>query len=195
MDETHDTPGSPDPSRQRLFFALWPSDAERRALVRWRDALPKLRGRFVPAGNLHMTLAFAGSVDAGTRDCLMQRAADVHGEPCAVQLDRLGRFSRGLMWVGPQTCPAPLATLARSLSGLLEDCGLEPDPRPFHAHITLVRAMRSRLPEAAAPNHVWQLDRFCLVCSRPGQGYEVLRTFPLGMQTLGSLSMDSGSME
>jgi hypothetical protein len=113
MDETHDITPPPQPPTQRLFFALWPTDEERSALARWRDTLPDLRGRLVPAGNLHMTLAFAGNVDGETRDCLEQRAAGVRAEPCVVDMDRLGRFSRGLLWVGPGTCPGHRGDLDR----------------------------------------------------------------------------------
>jgi RNA 2',3'-cyclic 3'-phosphodiesterase len=195
MDETHDITSPPPPPTQRLFFALWPSDEERRALVGWRDTLPDLRGRLVPDGNLHMTLAFAGNVDIETRDCLEQRAADVRGEPCVVDLDRLGRFSRGLLWIGPRTCPAPLADLAQSLARVLQDCGLRPDPRPFHPHVTLARGTRNPLPEVSPPGGVWRLDAFCLVRSRPAQGYEVLKTYSLCGDGPGSLSEHSDSMK
>lgn len=195
MDETLDITPSPRLPTQRLFFALWPTDEERSALARWRDRLPDLRGRLVPAGNLHMTLAFAGNVDSETRDCLERRAAAVRGEACVLDMDRLGRFSRGLLWVGPRTCPAPLAELAQSLARVLQDCGLRPDPRPFHPHVTLARGTRNPLPEMSPPGGVWRLDAFCLVRSRPAQGYEVLKTYSLCGEDSGSLSEHSGSMK
>ncbi|WP_018954467.1 RNA 2',3'-cyclic phosphodiesterase [Thioalkalivibrio sulfidiphilus] len=187
MEETQDTP-------QRLFFALWPSDEERRALVRWREGQPLSGGRPVPSRNLHLTLAFAGDVDAATRDCLEQGAQQVRGAPFRMTLDRIGLFKRGLFWTGPSLCPPALGDLAAALAGLLADCGLEPDPRPFHPHVTLIRRLPGRLPEVSPPGGVWEADAFCLVCSRPGEGYEVLRTYPLGDSPPGSLSERSGSM-
>ncbi len=187
MEETLDTP-------QRLFFALWPSDEARAALAGWRDALPRPGGRPTAARNLHLTLAFAGDVDAETRTCLEQAAARVRGEPFSLPLDRLGVFKRGLLWTGPADCPAALSTLAGDLAGVLRDCGVRPDPRPFHAHITLIRRMNGRLPGVDPPGLTWQAKAFCLVRSRPGQGYEVLKTYPLQGAPPGSLSERSGSM-
>lgn len=96
MEETLDTP-------QRLFFALWPSDEARAALAGWRDALPRPGGRPTAARNLHLTLAFAGDVDAETRTCLEQAAARVRGEPFSLPLDRLGVFKRGCSGPAPRT--------------------------------------------------------------------------------------------
>lgn len=179
---------------QRLFFALWPSEEECAALARWRDALPRSGGRPTADRNLHLTLAFAGDVDAETRDCLEQTAGRVRGEPFILSLDRLGLFKRGLFWTGPRDCPAALSTLAADLAAVLRDCGVRPDPRPFHAHITLIRRMGGRLPEVEPPGLTWQAGAFCLVRSRPGQGYEVLRRYPLQGAPPGSLSERSGSM-
>jgi 2'-5' RNA ligase len=187
MDETQDT-------HQRLFFALWPTEDDRRALARWRDALPRSGGRPTAAGDLHLTLAFAGDVDAGTRNCLEQTAARVQGEPFTLRLDRLGLFKRGLLWTGPTDCPLALSSLAQHLAAVLRDCGVRPDPRPFHPHITLIRRMVGRLPGVDPPGLIWQVQAFCLVRSRPGQGYQVLRTYPLLGPTPGSLSERSGSM-
>jgi len=45
----------------RLFFALWPDDATRRALAACASAVvAQTGGREVAAGNLHLTLAFIG---------------------------------------------------------------------------------------------------------------------------------------
>src|SRR5579859_6565187 len=55
-----------DPSREatrRLFFALWPNEALRAAFAHSvHGAAKACGGRPVPADNLHVTLAFLGSV-------------------------------------------------------------------------------------------------------------------------------------
>ncbi|OOG28118.1 2'-5' RNA ligase [Thioalkalivibrio denitrificans] len=184
-----------DDHTKRLFFALWPSDEERRALARWRDGLAGVRGRSVPAGNLHLTLAFAGNVDPAVAECLAARAERVRGVPFNLVLDRTGLFRRGLLWAGTQACPEPLAALANDLAAVLADCGIAPDPRPFHPHVTLFRNVRGRAPVPDPPAQVWRADRFCLVHSRPGAGYAVLKSYPLCGDGPGSLSEHSASVK
>ena len=49
----------------RVFFALWPDDAERAALAAWQLPLHKLcSGRIIRADTLHNTLVFLGNVEA-----------------------------------------------------------------------------------------------------------------------------------
>src|SRR5579883_616458 len=53
-------PGAPT---RRLFFALWPDEAMREAMVQAiREPVRASGGRPVHAGNLHVTLAFLGAV-------------------------------------------------------------------------------------------------------------------------------------
>ena len=59
------------PRVERLFFALWPDDELRQTLK--HHCKPLLRhsgGRPVALDNLHITLAFLGSVDSGQRQCV-----------------------------------------------------------------------------------------------------------------------------
>jgi len=192
MDETADKP--PTPSRQRLFFALWPDESVRRALLRWCQAVPDPGGRPMPSADLHLTLAFAGDVDASTGLCLEQGGAGVQGVPFELSLDSAGVFPRGLLWAGPAACPGPLEALAGSLSCLLQRCGLKPDPRPFKPHVTLIRRVQRTPDDLPPPSVLWRVDHFCLVRSRPGRGYEVLKTYPLCGHDGSSLSECSGSM-
>jgi RNA 2',3'-cyclic 3'-phosphodiesterase len=188
MDETREI-------HQRLFFALWPSDEERRALARWRDGLPVRRGRATRPGDLHLTLAFAGDVDGPTRACMEREAEHVRGEPFSFSLDRVGQFRRGLLWTGPTDCPAALIELAGRLAEVLRDCGVTPDPKPFHPHVTLFRRADGVRAPLDPPRLPWQVDQFCLVHSRPGEGYAVVKTYALCGDVPPSLSEPSASME
>ena len=163
----------------RVFFAVWPSEAERHALARWRDTLPRAGGRPTPERDLHITLAFAGDVSAVVRECLEVNATRLRGRPFALRINRAGRFKRGLFWAGPRDLPRELIELSASLSGILRDCGVSPDSRPFHPHLTLYRRMNGHPARVAPPDLLWGVEGFCLVRSRPSKGYQVLRCFPL----------------
>lgn len=169
--------------RQRLFFALWPDDAVHQKLAEIVRGLPRCVGRFVPTRNLHITLAFAGVVDARAHACLVTRALQIEAEAFSLRLTRIGYFRRSrILWLGADASPAALITLARQLNLTLEYCGLRPDFKPYRPHITLAR-------EAAPPSHEaevalvdWRVDVFCLVVShtRPnGAHYKILQRFKL----------------
>ena len=87
----------PDPGvvrepRRRVFFALWPDEETRRALLRaTRSAVRRCGGRATPSDNLHVTLAFLGPVTA----TLLERVCQVPPLPApAFELvfDRQGAY-------------------------------------------------------------------------------------------------------
>ncbi|QKT04730.1 RNA 2',3'-cyclic phosphodiesterase [Ectothiorhodospiraceae bacterium 2226] len=175
---------------QRLFFALWPDEAVRAAL--WHAAQGAAastgRGRPTARENLHLTLAFVGSVAPATAACLRAGAARIRGEPFDLRLDTYGQFPRaGVMWLGSAEPPAALLSLAEALGGVLQACELDPPRASFHPHVTLWRriALRRRVravPPAPAAPIVWPVREFVLVASKThpeGVRYEVLERWPL----------------
>lgn len=172
---------------QRLFFALWPDEAVRRQLADYRDLLKGCRGRLVVPENLHITLAFLGSVDADTRSCLEQ-AADIISVPAfTLKLDELGFWRRSqVVWLGTGETPEPLLGLASALKQAMLGCGLEPESRPFQTHLTLMRKARRAPAEEPCEATLWPVADFALMLSdtRPeGVRYEVLQRWPLKQVT------------
>ena len=167
----------PKPSRRRVFFALWPSEATRRELLRAiRTAVRRSGGRGTPPGNLHITLAFLGPVT----EAALERVIDVPPIPSAgfsIKLDRLG-FWRGssVLWLGSRRQPAALLQLERTLWDALVAVGFERERRPYRAHVTLAR--KAKPVEEAIDPVTWPVSELALVESRPGARhsvYEVLR--------------------
>lgn len=171
------------PTRQRLFFAVWPDEAARRALAALGQRTLSRQGKPVPAENMHITLVFLGSVTAEQRACAEYAAAQVAASPFTLCLERLGWFRRArVLWSAPAQIPRPLHTLAADLNRGLEACGFEPDTRPYHAHVTLARKVARRVDEGAHPPIEWRVDAFHLVQSRThpdGSRYQTLRSWPL----------------
>ncbi len=174
------------PDSQRLFFALWPEDALRATLDRRVRELTPGRGRAVTRENLHLTLAFLGNTATDMRVCL-ERAADAIRIPrFDLTLDRTGYFSRArVYWLGASQIPAALTDLVAALNAAQRQCGGDPEPRPFRAHLTLARKVRRQPPPAdPAPLH-WPVERFALVSSRTfpeGPLYRLERTWMLQSQ-------------
>lgn len=170
-------------AQRRLYFALWPEDALRAAIVRVAaPAVAAVGGRAEPPANLHVTLAFLGGVPAS-------RCADAI---VAAQRVTAGRgtqtFDRVLTWgrAGPLVLEATrvepaLAALEAALRNSLLAADFALDRRDFRPHITLARAPARRAPPAPA-NVTWPYRDFVLVESRTGPAgsrYAVVETFPL----------------
>ncbi|MBL8384690.1 MAG: RNA 2',3'-cyclic phosphodiesterase [Burkholderiales bacterium] len=161
---------------ERLFVALWPDDATRARLA---DAALRLRpvGRPVAAANLHLTLAFLGSVPAARRAVAARamRAAGVGAVDLV--LDRWGHFPGArVAWVGPAAPPAALAGGQQRLAARLREAGFTLEHRAFHPHVTLARDCARPTVPGLAPIP-WPARRLALVRSHTGAGgarYEVV---------------------
>jgi 2'-5' RNA ligase len=150
--------------RQRLFFALWPDSAVRRALAKSSRELLGRRIKQVPAENLHITLAFAGPVTAAVRDCLAAAAGKVRSAPFELEIDHVGHWPRPrVLWVGPTHTPAGLWSLVEALNLAFEACGLQRETRPFQAHVTLARKVGRAPPLAVMAPVSWSISEFSLI--------------------------------
>ena len=169
-------------SRQRLFFALWPDDELREALVPLRSLKHECGGRAHPPGNFHITLSFLGMVDGDTRECLELAAGEIVGTPFELVLDRFGYWPRPrVVWLGCSDTPEPLDDLVRQLNTVVAQCGLQPEKRPYQPHLTLLRKAK-RAPLETAPIFNWSANSFVLaesVSTPGGVEYRVLRSWPL----------------
>jgi len=128
-------------------------------------------GKPVPAGKIHLTLAFLGDVDEARLEPAKLAAAALRESGFEMVLDQAGSF-RGarVAWAGCAVVPAGLARLQASLAGALAAQGFVLEDRPFAAHVTLVRKVaRPLAPEAAAPIR-WRARELSLVRSELGTG-------------------------
>lgn len=181
LPEPHDESTDKPPRRKRVFFALWPDDAARDAIAREsRRAVRLSGGRPTAKRNLHVTVAFLGSIDADA----LERAASVppmETGPFELELDTLGFFPGSrVLWLGPRHVPDALIALEQKLWDGLEAHGFEREPRIYRPHITLSRRARG-VDEAIKPVR-WRVDRLALVESVPlhrNVHYAPLRDWPL----------------
>lgn len=160
----------------RLFFALWPDDATRTALLHLQSSM---RGRLIPYSNLHLTLAFLGQQPAA----LLAQLKDVlthlsSSSAILLILDRVGYFPRNrVAWAGMHHVPAELLALQRELAEALQQRGIGFDQQQaFKPHLTLARdaAMPPDLTFTPIP---WRAEHLALVQSvtkAEGAVYEVI---------------------
>jgi RNA 2',3'-cyclic 3'-phosphodiesterase len=182
---------APRAPTRRLFFALWPDTAARRALIAASTAaVAASGGRPVPPANLHATLAFLGAVPAARTAELAALARAVAAAWPPGEAPLVLHFTRLAYWRGPQVlcalaprADAPARTLAQVLKAAAAAAGFFPDLKPFRAHVTVARQV-ARAPRAARFAAVtWRCATLALIESRSVPGgavYSVLESAPLG---------------
>jgi 2'-5' RNA ligase len=123
-----------------------------------READPTWAGeKWVPAGNLHVTLRFLGAVEDrlldGLGDALEHACAD--RSPFEMRLASVDAAGRGgrvrMLWATFSAGVHECRELAEAvLEGTAPFAPAEGDPRRFSPHVTLVRARRPRPIDPAA---------------------------------------------
>ena len=182
---------------RRLFFALWPDGEQRAELLHATAKIVRhCGGRRVPETNLHLTLAFLGSVPESRLEelsAIARRAAagsTADAAPLAVSLAGLEHWARAQALVVLEREEEPrgaqasgVAALARMLTTETAAAGFSPDLKPFRAHVTVARKV-ARAPRPILMRTVlWSFDAFALVESRTlaeGPVYSVVESFVLG---------------
>jgi 2'-5' RNA ligase len=159
----------------RLFFALRPTAEQGAALL--ADIEQRFAGRQVvciPAGNLHATLCFLGSIDETRLPALRDAAARVRCGPVSLEFDALEYWAKPHILCATAS-PGGVAgadVLARLLADEVIRAGFSPDIKPFRPHLTLARKVRAAqaqtlgLPQPLQPRFVIRSDEFLLMESR-----------------------------
>jgi RNA 2',3'-cyclic 3'-phosphodiesterase len=145
--------------------------------------------RWVEPDSLHLTLRFLGNLEPEALERVRGELAVVRGEPFRLALDGRGTFgprtAPRVVWIGVSEGLDPCAELAARVESACARAGLEPDPRPFRAHVTLARARHEgdRLPPLPDPPALapWTVDDCALYESRLRQQprYVVLERYAL----------------
>lgn len=142
-----------DPAHgKRVFVAVPLPDPAQREVTAIVESVraaadPDVRDvRWVRLEGLHLTLRFVGQVaneQLPAIEAALDRVAASAG-PFDVAIEGAGAFpSAGrprALWLGVTDGHAELATLAAALNEALDAAGLEPDDRPYRAHLTVARA-------------------------------------------------------
>ncbi len=171
--------------KARVFFALWPTAAERRRLADWQERLHKLcGGRAMRGETLHATLVFIGDVELPRLEALQLAAQEAGGQGFRLCFDAARYWEHNrIVYAVPADPPQQMAQLVATLQQRLAAHGFQFDRRAYQPHVTLLRNAQWR--DEAMPRMqpvCWQAADFVLVQSVSRNGlasYEVLARFPL----------------
>jgi RNA 2',3'-cyclic 3'-phosphodiesterase len=167
----------------RLFFALWPGNAERTALAAWQPPLHKLcGGRMMRTDTLHTTLVFLGEVAESRLEALRLAAQETDFQSFGLNLGEAHYWGHNhIVYAAPVATPQPLTELVGRLEHNLRKHRFPFEIRPYKPHVTLLRnALWSDEALPPLPAVSWKFNEFVLVQSlSDGQGarYEVLERF------------------
>lgn len=160
----------------RLFLALWPDDATRRALAAWRDRwIWPPAAAVVAEERLHLTLHFIGPVAVERVDAVADGLAEPFTE---FTLGQGGAevWRSGIAAWCPGEVPEALSALHAHLASALRRLALPVERRRFRPHVTLARkAAGATPPTDALAFPPWSVHDYALVQSR--NGYRVLRRY------------------
>jgi 2'-5' RNA ligase len=170
--------------RLRLFLAFKLPDDVVEALVAWQSHA--LRGRVVPPGNLHVTLAFLGARPAAELPAILavlEQAAGASPPPVFELVRWRETRAAGMLALRDRTSHG--AELAARLHEALAELGVyEPEARPWLPHVTVLRYReRPRLSPPLPELDPVMPSEAAAYLSRlhpSGARYEVLQSFPLG---------------
>lgn len=167
----------------RLFFALWPSAAERVALAAWQPPLhERCGGRAMRADTLHATLVFLGDVAEHRLEALSLAAQETEFRGFSLSLTTACYWGHNhIVYAAPDVIPPQLADLADELGQNLRRHRFRIEQREYKPHITLLRnAKWSDLDLPPMPSVRWRVRGFALVQSlsdEQGARYKVLARF------------------
>jgi 2'-5' RNA ligase len=149
--------------------------------------------RWVQERQFHLTLAFLGELSGPQAARIEQGLMRVRGDPFELQLQGVGHFPpRGApkqLWAGVEACDE-LTELHERVLSAVRQCGLKPETRRYHPHVTLGRLRHAPLPSVAGfleanalqrsePFAVTDFQLFRSVLARSGAQYSIQASYPL----------------
>lgn len=171
---------SPELSLVKVFFALWPTAAERDRLAAWQAPLKRVcGGRAMRRETLHATLLFIGQLERDRLESLQLAAQEVRAEAFELRFDTARYWGHNhIAYAAPGRVPPQLRELVDTLEQRMTGHRFRFEPRVYKPHVTLLRnAQWSDEPLPAMPPVCWQIRDFALVQSLPEE-YRVLERFP-----------------
>lgn len=161
----------------RVFFALWPDEAERRELSAWQTVLP-CDGRAMRTDTLHATLVFLGEVAQDRLEALKLAAEEVGAERFELSFDEARYWGHNhILYAAPRVVPPQLLQLVRELELHLTRHRFKFEQREYKPHVTLLRNAHwtdNSLP--AMPPVLWDVREFVLLQSELQNGEANYRT-------------------
>ena len=150
----------------RAFIALpLPAGYQEGVAALARELARDIRSRvsWVKPGNWHLTLKFLGDMPEPRVRQAAEALAGIAWKAFTLRAGKGGYFPSPkrprVLWTGLGQGGDESAGLARAIDQALEPLGIEPERRPFQAHLTLCRVKQDRKGEAGPDDWAGILER------------------------------------
>ena len=145
----------------RLFVAIQLSDEIKKTIMGILHDLKQkgVKGNYVPAQNLHLTLAFIGETD--DPGAVKEALKNVSFKPFKLSLSDMGTFGN-LLWTGMKGNQG-LSAAVKSVRDALDAAGIEYDRKEFKPHITLIRKASGNWKQVQAPKGQMMVKKISLM--------------------------------
>lgn len=154
---------------KRLFFAIWPDDSVRQALLHWQTHNLPADVRWQHRADLHMTLHFLGATADDRVSALVELGGRVAAGGFSIVLDEIGHWPRAqVLWAAPSSPPGELLALYRKLGDGLAAMDFALENRPYRPHVTLARKVRESPATRPLLPLTWSVRELALIETRPG---------------------------
>ena len=135
----------------RLFVGIPIAPSVRQLLSSLGGTIPG--ARTVPEDQIHLTLRFIGEVEPSTFADIRECLEGLESAPLTLSIKGTGHFPpRGqprVLWAG--IAPAGDVIILRNrVNNRLSLCGIKPEQRKFHPHVTLARLKHSSSKRVAS---------------------------------------------
>ena len=135
----------------RLFVGLpFPPEIQR-LLSHLGATIPGARA--TPQDQVHLTLRFIGEVEGTVYNDIKEQLASIDAPPLSLRIRSTGHFPpRGkprIVWAGVDPA-GDIIILRNKINYLLSLCGIDPEQRKFHPHVTLARLKNTSPKRVAA---------------------------------------------
>ena len=133
----------------RLFVAVQLSEELKKNITGTLHDLKQkgVKGNYVPAKNLHLTLAFIGETDDS--DQVKEALKGISYKPFKLSLSEMGNFGN-LLWVGMKGNQG-LSAAAKSVRDALDAAGIPYNKKAFTPHITIIRKSSGNWKQVPPP--------------------------------------------
>ncbi|MFT5718212.1 MAG: 2'-5' RNA ligase [Oleiphilaceae bacterium] len=171
----------------RVFFAL-PLDVTLKLQIdQWRTHNMPPSSQAVPSANFHITLAFTGHIRESDIEILCTRADELIKSKAfkadSLKLTDTGFWAKpGILWIGPETWPDNLTTLAHKLQNVGRNFGAQKDKKAYRPHLTLSKKIQQPSYPTVKPAFNLDYDQVTLyhsISMKSGVRYMEIESWPL----------------